>query len=159
MSANKNRLLFLACCVVLTSCTFKAYRHQQTPLAGPLMIEPFKRGDFVIIGDIEGQACGSVLFWIFSFGADDKRIHLSGGSGWGSLLPWSGLSAVEQVALYDAVDRVRGADLIISLRSKSQVTDYWIYRKECVIVRGKALQLKPDVKVPTSKSGDKIIDE
>lgn len=115
-------------------------------MIGSITLDNLKRDEFQVVGDFEGQACGSVLLWFIPIGYEDRRVYLSGTSS-GLRLPWTGLTALEEAALYNAIERIKGADFVLSLRSRTEGSDYWVYRTECVTVQGKAVRLRPDVRV------------
>lgn len=115
---------------------------------------PLHRDEYKILGDTEGHACGQWLLgaklpW---FTAPEKTVNYAETSfdtlmqsipilGWF----FSGDPAVEE-ALYNAIDRIPGADSVMSVRTSydKKVNYFYIYKDECVTVKGKAFMLKTD---------------
>ena len=115
---------------------------------------PLHRDEYKILGDTEGHACGQWLLgaklpW---FTAPSKTVNYAETASDTFLqsipiIGWffSGDPAVEE-ALYNAIDRIPGADSVMSVRTSydKKVNYFYVYKDECVTVKGKAFMLKTD---------------
>ena len=118
---------------------------------------PLHRDEYLILGDTEGQACeryllGGQLPW-FS-GTPSKTVNMPGSGGFLASIPiigglFGGNQPIVSAALYNAIDKMPGADSIMSVRVVTHKT-FWfplvsfIYSEECATVKGKAFQYKTD---------------
>lgn len=91
------------------------------------------QASYEILGDAKGTSSGAILFGVFKLEGEDK----SGSVGMRFLK-----DPVKDAATYNAIESVPGADAIIATRSEREVTDWIIYKKETVTVKGKAIRYK-----------------
>ncbi|MFI5350656.1 MAG: hypothetical protein ACHQ2Z_14010 [Elusimicrobiota bacterium] len=139
----KNRMMavpavLLAAAAAMSGCSSMAKSY---PLSTPnVEILPLHRAEYVILGDTEGQACESYLFGFIPLSGDAAKFVNQPGQ----LI--NTLPKVESAALYDAIDKVPGADSIMSVRVSvdTKFSVPGIYKHECVTVKGKAFELKTD---------------
>lgn len=89
-----------------------------------------------VLGPAQGISSGGVLFGFIPIGCEKK----SGASGGYSSDP------VAKAAVYNAIESVPGADALISPRYKADITNYIIYKKKTVAVKGKAIRYNTNVK-------------
>ena len=131
-------MLMAAAVAVLSGCSTMGKSY---PISTPnVEILPLHRSEYVILGDTEGQACQSYLFGFIPLGdATTKYVNQPG-----QLI--NSLPKVMSSALYDAIDKVPGADSIMSVRVAvdNKFSVLGIYKHECVTVKGKAFELKTD---------------
>lgn len=128
-----------ALALVMTGCTSRANGVQGTRLDA-LGFEGLKRGEYRILDKAQGDACGTYVgLWpipIFftSTPSESGDVFGAGLGGW-----------VNDAALYRAIAAVPNADAILAPRftSESNQVGIW-YRKTCVTVRGKAVEVKGD---------------
>jgi hypothetical protein len=130
--------VLLAAVAAMSGCTtmVKSY-----PLNTPnVEILPLHRSEYVVLGDTEGKACENLLFGFISLGGGPKKYVNQPGQ----LI--NTLPAVESAAIYEAIDKVPGADSLMSIRIAESETYsvLGIYKTQCVTVKGKAFELKPD---------------
>lgn len=122
----------------------------------PIVVDPLHRNEYLVLGDTEGEASASYLFgarlpW-FS-GQPTKTINrvASGNAGFLASIPFlgalfSGTESTVDEALYEAIEKMPGADSIMSVRTErhNKFRIPFIYSREEVKVKGKAFKIKID---------------
>lgn len=114
---------------------------------------PLHRNEYLILGDTSGDACeryllGAILPW---FIAPSKSMNIPGATGFLASIPFigglfGGQQAIVSEALYNAIDKVPGADSLMSVRvvTHKKWSIPGIYSEECATVKGKAFEYKTD---------------
>ncbi len=140
----------------LTGCTSISKTYPINRVNSGVELMPLNRNEYKVIGDTQGEACakyllGGKLPW-FS-GTPTKTVSgIEGGGGsFMASLPiigglFGGQEKVIQEATYEALEKVPGADALLSVRTRTQ-KKYSIplfYREECATVQGKAFAIKTD---------------
>ena len=154
-----NKLTLAAVCVAvmgLAGCTTMSKSYPINRVSSGIELMPLNRNEYKIMGDTKGEACakyflGGKLPW-FS-GAPAKTVSgvEGGGGSFLASLPligsfFGGQEKITQEATYEALEKVPGADSLLSVRTRTQ-KKYSIpmfYREECVTVQGKAFAIKTD---------------
>ncbi|MFH1811736.1 MAG: hypothetical protein ABIJ09_23555 [Pseudomonadota bacterium] len=137
-------------------------------------LAPLSRGQYEILDAVEGEGCVKETCFIGICMRDpDPRQYQEGGLGnvGGGLAPAANPldmffgqlfvnpngtpeQAAERRALYEALGKVKDADVLIAPRRHAEVngTDMLVFSQvnACVRVRGKALRLKTDTELATS---------
>ncbi|MBI4802426.1 MAG: hypothetical protein HY796_07880 [Elusimicrobia bacterium] len=166
--------LTVAAATLLSGCVRMSKSYPINRVASGVEILPLQRQEYQIMGDTEGTACqkyllGGKLPW-FS-GAPEKTLGILPGAQPGASgsflvsLPIVGsffagqsgaVSGVVDEAVYEALDRVPGADALISVRIKmfKQTRIPLFYHEDCATVKGKAFQVKVDGKAETRNKPD-----
>ena len=108
-----------------------------------LNMQPLLRSDYLVIGPTRGTGCAHYvalwplpIFWV-------KRE--------GGALKWFNAdpqSVAEQAAWYQAIDSQPRADVMLSPRTHAKEDNRYAlwYRRDCVSISGKALEIKLDAK-------------
>ena len=118
----------------LTGCVSLANRAPQ----GDVALEALKTtATYDVIGDAVGTSSGGVLFGIFNVGGEDKTGQL----GYSILL-----NPTARAAMYNAIESVPTADALLAPRFSITSENYFIYRKETVTVKGKAIRYNVSAK-------------
>jgi hypothetical protein len=117
-------------------------------------ILPLHRDEYKILGDTEGHACGQFVLgarWPW-FSAPAKTVNYAESS-FGTLMQsipiigwFFGEDPAVEEALYNAIDRIPGADSVMSIRTSydKKINYFYVYKDECVTIKGKAFMLKTD---------------
>jgi len=139
----------------LAGCTSISKSYPINRVSSGVEIMPLNRNEYKVIGDTQGEACakyllGGKLPW-FS-GAPAKTVSgLEGGGSFLASLPligglFGGQEKVIQEATYEALEKVPGADALLSVRTRTQkkFSIPLFYREECATVQGKAFGIKTD---------------
>jgi len=135
----------------------KSYPINTTP--GGIRVMPLERSQYKVLGDTEGTACvqyllGARLPWFstepvksLDAWADTNK----GGGGMLDSIPLIGAlfganRPALDLAIYDALEKMEGADSLISVRitSKKNYKFLFLYSEECCTIKGKAFQIKID---------------
>ncbi len=139
----------------MAGCTSLGKSYPVNRVSSGIEIMPLNRNEYRVLGDTKGEACakyflGGKLPW-FS-GVPSKTV--SGSAGAGSFLAslpiigsiFGGQERVAQEAIYEALEKVPGADALLSLRTRThkKTSVPLIYREECITVQGKAFAIKTD---------------
>ncbi len=95
-----------------------------------------------VLGDTEGSSTGGILFGIFPIGCEKK----SGCIATGSAMPAFPPKPVEDAAVYNAIEAVPGADALFAPRFNIEQTNYIVYKKKTVNVKGKAIRINSSVR-------------
>ncbi|MGC8500726.1 MAG: hypothetical protein ACP5OS_06050 [Leptospirillia bacterium] len=115
---------------------------------------PLHRDEYRILGDTEGHACGQFVLgarWPW-FSAPAKTVNYAE-SAFGTMMQsipiigwFFGEDPAVEEALYNAIDRIPGADSVMSVRTSydKKINYFYVYKDECVTVKGKAFMLKTD---------------
>lgn len=90
-----------------------------------------------VLGEATGTSAGGKLFGIFRVGGESKVGQLSG-----TFL----VNPVESAAVYNAIESVPTADALIAPRWSKEVSNYVIYMRETVTVKGKAIRYNASAK-------------
>ena len=153
------KLTLAAVCVAvmgLAGCTTISKSYPINRVSSGVEIMPLNRNEYKIMGDTKGEACakyflGGKLPW-FS-GVPSKTVSGAEGGG-GSFLAslpiigsfFGGQPQVIQEATYEALEKVPGADALLSVRVRTlkKTSIPLFYREECVTVQGKAFSIKTD---------------
>lgn len=118
---------------------------------------PLYRNEYKVLGDTKGEACakyllGGKLPWFSGVPAKRVSSATSGGGSFMASLPiigvlFSGQAQVVQEATFEALDKIPGADALISMRVKTHKKSsvLFIYSEECATIQGKAFAIKTDV--------------
>jgi len=140
----------------LAGCTSINKSYPINRISSGVEIMPLNRNEYKVIGDTQGEACakyllGGKLPW-FS-GVPAKTVSGAGGGG-GSFMAslpliggfFGGQEKVIQEATYEALEKVPGADALLSVRTRTQkrFSIPLVYREECATVQGKAFGIKTD---------------
>jgi hypothetical protein len=146
---------------LLSGCVTMSKSYPMIRVASGIDILPLQRQEYQILGDTEGTACQKFLFggklpWFA--GSPEKTIGVvpgaqptSSGSFLvslpiiGSLFSKQSGGVVDE-AIYEALEKIPGADALISVRIKyfKQTRIPFFYHEECATVKGKAFQIKVD---------------
>ncbi len=155
-----NRKLILAAVSLaalgLAGCTSMSKTYPVNRLSSGVEIMPLNRNEYKVMGDTKAEACakyflGGKLPW-FS-GSPSKTVAGAEGGGGNFLasLPiigtfFGGQEKVVQEATYEALEKVPGADALLSVRIRTQRKYSFplFYREECATVQGKAFAIKTD---------------
>ena len=143
-AASGLMLLGLAGCVSM---------HKSFPV-NRIALTPLNRNEYKILGDTLGEACATYfLGGRFPWFSSVKTVSdgpLEAGNFLSSLpifgMFFSDQPQVVQEATYEALDKIPGADALISMRvmhKKSYIL--FIYSEECATVQGKAFTIKTDI--------------
>ena len=140
----------------LAGCTSMNKSYPVNRVSSGVEIMPLNRNEYKVMGDTQGEACakyflGGKLPW---FSGTPKKTVSGAEGGGGSFMAsipiigsfFGGQPQVIQEATYEALDKVPGADALLSVRVKTQ-KKYSIpvfYREECATVQGKAFAIKTD---------------
>ena len=148
--------LLLGIALLTTACTTVFKRYPFSMINPSVFLEPLKRDQYTILGDIEGRSEGGYLFRFipvpFAVGGT-KAVSgsLSEGMeakiqamGRGQVV--AGLGKIEQQALYNALEGQPDADGIIAVRviKGMRMEIPLLYWKEQVTIKGKAIKIKKD---------------
>ncbi len=118
-------------------------------------MEPLKRSDYVILGDVEGTARYEQGKFIIGSKSYDAKFNNFGVQGI-KIPAYRDFDELEQAAIYDALSKIPEADFLISLRfEKTYVltrtdTNLGLVASrrhesaEVIKVRGKAIKIKTD---------------
>ena len=154
---NKVTLAAVGLAVIgLTGCTSISKTYPINRVSSGMEIMPLNRNEYKVMGDTKGEACakyflGGKLPW-FS-GVPTKTVSgvEGGGGSFLASLPiigtfFGGQPQVIQEATYEALEKVPGADALLSVRVKTlkKTSVPLLYREECVTVQGKAFAIKTD---------------
>jgi len=140
----------------LAGCASISKTYPINRVSSGVEIMPLNRNEYKVMGDTKGEACakyllGGKLPW-FS-GVPSKTVSgvEGGGGSFLASLPligtfFGGQEKVIQEATYEALDKVPGADALISVRVRTQkkTSIPLLYREECATVQGKAFAIKTD---------------
>ena len=151
MAASGLMLLGLAGCSNTNTKNYPVNR-----ITSGIELMPLYRNEYKVLGDTQGEACskyllGGKLPW-FS-GVPAKRVSSAeaGGGSFLASLPiigvlFSGRGQRIQEATYEALDKIPGADALISMRVKTHKKSsiLLIYSEECATIQGKAFTIKTD---------------
>ncbi len=123
-----------ATAAILTSCQYTklAVPGDQLPLDVKAIQLDAK---YEVIGDAVGTSSGATLFGFINIGGESKTGNLIGG-------PLSIMDPINDAALYNAIESVEGADGLVAARTLREGKDWFIYKKETVTIKGKAVRLK-----------------
>ncbi|MDO8806051.1 MAG: hypothetical protein Q7R35_16665 [Elusimicrobiota bacterium] len=154
-----NKLTLAAVCVAvmgLAGCTTISKSYPINRVSSGVEIMPLNRNEYKVMGDTKGEACAKYFFggklpWFSGAPAKSVSGVEGGGGSFLASLPiigsfFGGQEKITQEAIYEALEKVPGADALLSLRVKTQ-KKYSIpmfYREECVTVQGKAFAIKTD---------------
>jgi hypothetical protein len=145
---------------VFTGCI--SYQNS-TPQASPTK-KIATTATYDVIGDAKGSATGATLFGFIPIGGGDSKsgsLGLMPSEGdkvtgknaallfffWPALLfGQSALGPVEAEALYNAIDSVPSADMLLCPRYAVESSNYIVYSEKTVTVKGKAIRLKTSAK-------------
>lgn len=155
---NTKLTLAAVCMAVmgLAGCTTLSKSYPINRVSSGVEIMPLNRNEYKVLGDTKGEACakyllGGKLPW-FS-GVPTKTVSgvEGGGGSFLASLPiigiiFGGQPQVIQEATYEALEKVPGADALLSVRVKTlkKTSVPLFYREECVTVQGKAFAIKTD---------------
>jgi len=154
---NRKLTLSAVCMAVmgLAGCTTLSKSYPINRVSSGVEIMPLNRNEYKVLGDTKGEACakyllGGKLPW-FS-GVPSKTVSgVEGGGSFLASLPiigiiFGGQPQVIQEATYEALEKVPGADALLSVRVKTlkKTSVPLFYREECVTVQGKAFAIKTD---------------
>lgn len=146
---RKQLLYLVGVAVLLTGCTSVFKRYPFSMINSNVSLEPLKRDQYVILGDVEGRSEGGYLFGIipipFAVGGT-KVVSGSLSEGIQAKMQAPGLGKIEQQALYNALESQPDADGIIAVRviKGQRVNLPFIYKQETVTIKGKAIKIKKD---------------
>lgn len=140
----------------LAGCTSISKTYPLNRVSSGVELMPLNRNEYKVMGDTQGEACakyllGGKLPW-FS-GTPTKTVSgvAGGGGSFMASLPlvgglFGGQEKVIQEATYEALEKVPGADALLSVRTRTQkkYSIPLIYREECATVQGKAFAIKTD---------------
>ncbi|MBI4677528.1 MAG: hypothetical protein HY748_08095 [Elusimicrobia bacterium] len=147
--------------VMIPGCVSLDKAYPINRVASGVEVLPLHRDEYQILGDTEGEACakyllGGKLPWFagapiksVNRNPDEKPGFFEGSFGVSiPLFGWlfSDRRDIIQEAVYDALEKVEGADALLSVRVKIQ-RRYRIppfYANVCATVKGKAFQIKTD---------------
>ena len=87
---------------------------------------------YEILGPAEGTSTGGRLFFIIPIGMENKFGNI------GVMNPFQ--NPVQAAAVYNAIESVPDADMIIAPRFSIVSKNYLIYREDTVTVKGKAVR-------------------
>jgi hypothetical protein len=136
--------------VMLSGCTTM---YNAAPRVYPPLAEVKTTATYDVIGPAEGTSSASYLFWIIPLSGENKS-----GSIGSSFVPISEYSAVEQAAIYNAIESVPGADALVSPRMSMVRHNYVIFVEDTVTVKGKAIRYNPSTTrtslAPTAKKAE-----
>ncbi len=136
MKAKKISLLVLVA-LIIAGCgsTLQMDRGSVQTIA---TLEP---DQYEITGDITGEARVTMVFFFFPIGQKPQFGVLNNPNAILPYYPTSGM--VESMAVYNALEKSQGADMIIAPRYEMNVTGFPpFYWKTTVSVKGKGLKLK-----------------
>ena len=145
-----------AVCVALAVCAgCVGYRSSAPGVCMPLR-NAKTTASFDVIGNAEGSASGGTLFGFIAIGGERKSGRL------GSIpsdekvvssvffppllrywwkMSSSSMDPVEQTALYNAIESVPSADMLLMPRTHVESSNYIVYSEKTVTVKGKAIRL------------------
>ena len=128
-----------------SGCTaaFKNYPYSMVNSA--VSLEPLKREEYTVLGDVEGRAEGSCFLWACSVEGGPKFFSGTLVQGLQAEMVAPSMGPIGQAALYNAMEAQPDADGIIAVRViKGEVTNMIIFSKETIIIKGKAIKIKKD---------------
>lgn len=140
----------------LTGCTSLSKNYPVNRVSNGVEIMPLNRSEYKVLGDTKGEACakyflGGKLPWFSGVPAKTVSGAQSGATGFLASLPligafFGGQEQVVQEAVYDALEKVPGADALLSVRTRNlkKTSVPLLYREECATVQGKAFAIKTD---------------
>lgn len=142
------RILFMAGLLLSQGgCTTRLKIYPYGMVNPAVSLEPLKRNQYVILGDVQGTAEETYLLGFIP-------LHSEGSLGVGgriekkfSEIQGQGLNGIEQKALYNALEKRPDADGVIAVRVvKATRTGFaFFYSTKYVVVKGKAIRIKTDV--------------
>ena len=185
-TARKNLLPVLGAALLLTGCVSTVKQYPYGMIDPGVRLMPLTRGQYTILGDVEGRAEGSEIFGMAFISGGRKQMiaeSLFGGSGEDLVVNTEAetvgekilsayqiigpklvalrkkgiarrdlikgrlanrLSAVEQTALYNAMESQPEADGLIAVKvTKEELTRVpFIFKKMRVTIKGKAVKVK-----------------
>ena len=151
---------WVAVCAAMAVCAGCVGYRSSAPEACVPLRNAKTTASFDVIGNAEGSASGATLFGFIAIGGerksgrlgsmptDEKR--LDGKKAVSSvlfpplLLYWwktSSMDPVEQTALYNAIESVPSADMLLMPRAHVESSNYIVYSEKTVTVKGKAIRL------------------
>ncbi|MFA5138798.1 MAG: hypothetical protein WC728_06140 [Elusimicrobiota bacterium] len=164
---RKSLLFVLGTVLLLTGCVGSIKKYPYGMMNPTLSLDPLERGEYVILGDVEGRAQGTEIFGIPIIDGGTKQMVASlatpQAEGVGAILrvykdvatlgilkgrkPAQGpsrLTIVEQAALYNAMESQPEADGLVAVRiTKGEMTRIpFIFKKYTVTITGKAIKIK-----------------
>ena len=135
---------------ILIGCTHMTNTNPGAPILGGLELDLVKKAE--IIDDIEGYGNQTTILWFIKLG--DKNygkivpVRLGGPDTARDILSLSALTMGPRrnatgAAIYDCIQDAwsKDADLILPLATTTNVTNYFVYKKETATVKGKALKI------------------
>ncbi len=126
---------------------------KQYPIVDPQFETQLDRNEYLVLGDTEGTGCAQyVLGGRWPWFSTTKTVFLVGNQSSGSFrssIPilgfFFGIDDSIGEAIFDALEKIEGADALFSVRVKlSRVYKAPFYSEHCATVLGKALQIKTD---------------
>ncbi|MCG2726174.1 MAG: hypothetical protein L6420_07975 [Elusimicrobia bacterium] len=140
----------------LSGCTSISKNYPVNKITSGIEIMPLYRNEYKVLGDTQGEACakyllGGKLPWFSGTAAKTVSSAPSAGGNFLASLPiigmiFGGQPMVIQEATYEALEKVPGADALISMRVKMH-RNYsipFVYSEQCANVQGKAFTIKTD---------------
>lgn len=121
---------------------------------------PLYRNEYKVLGDTKGEACakyllGGKLPWFSGVPAKTVSGGTSGGGSFLASLPiigmlFGGQAQVVQEATFEALEKMPGADALLSMRVKTHKKSsvLFLYSEECATIQGKAFTIKTDAGSP-----------
>ena len=126
--------------VLSTGCTTMVAKVSAT---GVPLAELQTTATYDVIGSAKGSATGATLFGFIPIGGGSvKKIGMIATG-----MPYQRPPLpIEDEAIYNAIESVKGADAIIAPRWHIKVNNYVIYQEKTVTVQAKAIRYNPSVK-------------
>lgn len=118
----------------LTGCIY----HGSSVSSPAVGLEMKSTATYDIIGDATGTSTGAMLFGFIPIGCENKYGEMGQPFYAGGFVKFQ--SPVEAAAIYNAIESVPTADAIMAPRFVREGSNYIVYRKETVTVKGKAIR-------------------
>jgi hypothetical protein len=130
--------MLMGMAVLLTGCVSSVKKYPYGMMNTGLSLSALTRDQYEILGDVEGRASGTrILLWTMTEGGNK-----SFAGNLGMMLGQRG-DKVFEAALYNAMESQPDADGLVAVRViKGDVTDFKIFKKWSVTVKGKAIKIK-----------------
>jgi len=136
--------LLFGALLLTTGCTAMLKSYPYSMAGTKTTLAPLQRDQYEILGDVDGRAEGSTILGFQSIEGGNKNFSGSFGGGFAMGIMTEGLDAIEQAALYNAMESQPDADGIIAVRiiKGESFSLGFLFSKESVEIKGKAIKIK-----------------
>lgn len=140
----------------MTGCTSLSKSYPVNRISSGIELMPLYRNEYKVLGDTQGEACakyllGGKLPWFSGTPSKTVSGDTSASGNFLASIPiigmlFGGQPPIIQEATYEALEKIPGADALISMRVKmyKNYSIPFIYSEQCATVQGKAFTIKTD---------------